>query len=314
MTASKHNNNMKGHWEPHSASIDFCETNYLHNEHMVEPHNVWSSVVGIAFFGVLGLGLSLLSQQQPSSPLSEWRVKLGFFTLIVIGVGSALLHGTLHWFFQSSDELPMIYIVLCLLYGCAEVNAKPGQAKYHWLAPLLMGVVVVNTIVYFKFQDLYHVFVLSFAFGTAVCVFWAVYLLYYKTEGKMEPSQTTKDIFKRTVISYVYFGSTTWILDMLLCHHYIDVVDGFQWPFKGITPHVAWHIASGFGAYCGIWSLACYRCECLGIPYQVDYMLFGIIPLVFLGNSKDDKLSSSSSSTTTKTSVAAKRPKAVKEQ
>ena len=37
------------------------------------------------------------------NPTKEMRYTLGYFILFIIGVGSAGLHGTLHWVFQSSD-------------------------------------------------------------------------------------------------------------------------------------------------------------------------------------------------------------------
>ena len=44
-----------GFWSPHTSSIDFCEPNYAHTSHVVEPHNVWSSLVGLSLVGAFGL-------------------------------------------------------------------------------------------------------------------------------------------------------------------------------------------------------------------------------------------------------------------
>lgn len=71
---------------------------------MVEFHNTWSSLAGISLFGVIGLW--------KGNPTKEIRYTLGYIVLLMIGVGSAGLHGTLHWIFQSSDGK---FVVLLLL-------------------------------------------------------------------------------------------------------------------------------------------------------------------------------------------------------
>eukprot|EP00536_Pseudo-nitzschia_multiseries_P010802 jgi/Psemu1/204148/e_gw1.342.40.1 len=117
-----------GYWEPHSSSIDFCETNYLLSPHVVEPHNVLSSLWGLSLLGVIGMCRG--------NPTGELRFKVAYGVLGVIGMGSAALHGTLHWVFQSSDELPMIYLVIAGLYCCLENDTK--RVAYPWLPHTLM--------------------------------------------------------------------------------------------------------------------------------------------------------------------------------
>ena len=89
-----------GFWEPHSSSVDFCEPNYLLSEYIAEPHNVWSSLF-ITVIGMVGFFYG--------NPLNELSVSAMYIILAVIGLGSAGLHTTLHWFYQSSDEVPMLW-------------------------------------------------------------------------------------------------------------------------------------------------------------------------------------------------------------
>ena len=103
------------YWEPHSSSVDFCETNYLHFDHVVEWHNSWSSLLGISFFGLIGIIYN--------NPTNEVRNVLAYLILLLIGVGSVGLHSTLHWMFQSSDELPMLYICNALNFMFIEYDA-----------------------------------------------------------------------------------------------------------------------------------------------------------------------------------------------
>jgi len=265
---------MMGFWEPHSSSIDFCETNYLLNDFVVEPHNVWSSFVGITLPGLIGFWQSWGAP----GPLGERRVQASHLILALTGIGSMGLHGTLHWFFQSSDELPMIYLLLANLYAIAELDAPPGKPNYPWLEKAMIGVLLVNTAVYYTFQSLYWVFLLTFASGCVGYLNSAIRLVYGKNARKY--SRQAVRIGNTGGISFFFFASLSWILDMLLCHHVIGFADNrIPWIFRGATPHVIWHFASGLGGYCAPLFLMAMRCEILGAPYTVNFFL-GVVPLV----------------------------------
>jgi dihydroceramidase len=258
-----------GYWEPHSSSIDFCESNYLHSLYAAEPHNVWSSVLGIAMMGVLGLWQSL----RIAGPISERRVKVAFAVLVLTGLGSAGLHGTLHWTFQSSDELPMIYFMLALLYCDAEVDAATGKQKYRWLAPATIATAVCNTVVYYTFQQLYWVFLVTFSTTVGVHIAWSLYLV------SRSKSPIITRIFVTMAISYLFIGSTAWVLDMILCNSgVLDMADALPGILKGLTPHVVWHLAAGLGGYCAVIQVVCCRCEALGFPISIRFV-GGIVPV-----------------------------------
>jgi hypothetical protein len=71
------------------------EENYGHSNMVVEFHNTWSSLAFLSLFGIIGLW--------KGNPTKEVRHSLAYFVLFMIGIGSAGLHGSLHWIFQSSD-------------------------------------------------------------------------------------------------------------------------------------------------------------------------------------------------------------------
>jgi dihydroceramidase len=265
-----------GYWEPHSSSIDFCESNYLHSVYAAELHNVWSSVLGIVMMGVLGLWQSFRS----TGPISDHHVKVAFAILVCTGLGSAGLHGTLHWIFQSSDELPMIYFMLALLYCDAEVDAANGKQKYRWLAPTTIAAAICNTVVYYTFQQLYWVFLVTFSITVAAHIAWSLYLV------RRSKNPIITRIFITMSVSYLLIGSTAWVLDMILCDSgVLELADAV---LGGITPHVVWHLAAGLGGYCAVILIVCCRCEALGFPILVRFV-GGIVP-VFV-EAADDSLS-----------------------
>jgi dihydroceramidase len=255
-----------------TSSVDFCEPNYELTRYAAEPHNAWSSLLGLALPGAAGLLLG--------NPVNEWRFFLCHAVLFSVGIGSAALHATLHWLWQSSDELPMIYLVLAFLYAQAETDAPRGKAKRPWLAPSMWMVAVLNTAVYFSFQHLYWVFLATFSTGVALLIVGQIRL--YQNVRSPE----AHFFFRTGLVSYVLVGTPVWILDMLLCEQVVlpaaaaaaesSLLPG---PCNGMTPHVLWHFAAGYGGYACALFLLCCRLDALGVSYRRDSW-WGVFPII----------------------------------
>mmetsp|Transcript_16960 Transcript_16960/g.21457 ORF Transcript_16960/g.21457 Transcript_16960/m.21457 type:complete len:272 (+) Transcript_16960:57-872(+) len=262
------------YWEPHSSSIDFCEANYFVSDYVVEVHNTWSSLVGLSLFGLIGLILG--------NPTNERRHTIAYSILVLIGVGSAGLHSTLHWLFQSSDELPMVYLVAILLFMAVEFRSPVGKPTYPQLPLLLVTLMVLNTVIYYSFQDLYIVFYLTFAAGTTAIIAIVHRIINNK---EIERGDETKKVGKLGIFSFVCVGLVAWHVEMLLC----DWILGFYNRFLfGATVHCLWHFAAGLGAYCCIVFFECCRTEELGLSFRVDYILGGVVPVVVRLGSDDN--------------------------
>jgi len=261
-----------GYWEPHSASIDFCESNYLHSNYIVEFHNTWSSLAGLSSLGILGLFYG--------NPTREFRYALAYQVLITIGLGSTGLHGSLHWLFQSSDELPMIWLVMCLFYLLAEFDSPIGSPTHPRLPLILSGFTVLLTAIYYAFQKIYIVFILSFILETLIVVAWYARILFAPTYGGKPNDRkfSTKCLGVMAFSSLTLIAFPLWLYDMFQCDSFLPIVDHMHF-LRGITPHVLWHFFSGLGAYCAIIGLSCCRLEALQIPYELRFRL-GFIPIL----------------------------------
>lgn len=271
------NTEMAGLWEPHSASIDFCENNYIHSNRIVEFHNTWSSVIGISSFGMIGI----LS----GNPTKERRHIIAYLILVFIGIGSAGLHGTLHHIFQSSDELPMIYLVNSLLYMLAEFDAPQIQPKHPYLPLNLFGISILNTLIYYRFQQIYYVFIATFVSETTVLIIWLYKILYLEKER----SSTTKDLGKMAVFNLVGVGFPLWIFDMIQCERVKNFSEKLPGIFNGATPHIVWHFTAGFASYCLIMCMCCLRMEELNIPFT-RYNILGFFPVIKRSNDKSHNI------------------------
>lgn len=256
-----------GYWEPHTSSIDFCETNYLFTTYVAEPHNCWSSIVGISLFGALGLLYG--------NPSRELRFSIAYAILVLIGIGSACLHATLHWVYQSSDELPMMYLIATYLYIFIELEAR--SLRYPNLPLYLVLLMAGNTLIYFTFQSLYWVFLLTFITGLSSYTFMIGKMVY---EGKeMTKNSHSRKLIMLSVITFFFVGTPVWVIDMLHCHP--------SWLY-GLTWHIVWHFTAGFGAYCTIVYLESFRMQSLGRDFSLRY-IFGFIPVIEPNNLADYK-------------------------
>ena len=271
-----------GYWEPHSSSIDFCETNYLLSRHVVEPHNVWSSVLGLSLVGVLGM--------IHGNPTKERRYSLYYLALVVIGVGSSCLHASLNWRFQSADELPMIYLVIVGLYCFLENESPAGKPRYPYLPAYLALMSVANTVVYYRFQHLYIIFLGTFLGLTIMAMYlhvqiaWRVYR--ENSEGKatggcFNNNAIALQFYKWHYIVYVAVAVPIWVLDQLGCVHLLPTYNNLPFPFTGMTFHVVWHVCAGLGAHAIAQFSSVRRASSLGMECETRFAL-GVLPVAVI--------------------------------
>jgi dihydroceramidase len=275
-----------GFWEPHTSSIDFCESNYLHTHLIVEPHNVWSSILGLSVVGSVGVLCG--------NPTHEWRTFLIYFILVIIGIGSACLHASLHWSFQSCDELPMVLLMICALYSVLEVDTPTGEQKYPHLPKYLVLLSCVATAVYFKYQHLYIIFFVTFSAMTVVIfclhVQIAIRLRNENNDEKNTRNDDSRVYVNNTIalqfyalhhIAYTLIATPIWVLDQFHCGFLLPIYNSLPFLLRGMTLHVVWHLCSGIGAHCFIQFLCACRANMLGMACGTR-RVFGVVPVVVI--------------------------------
>lgn len=227
-----------------TSSIDFCEPNYEYSSLLAEPWNAWTSL----FISLLGLSNYFFYQ----GPLRH-IVQFGDLIMVLCGLGSFMLHGTLHWFFQATDELPMLWGMICLCHVTIHMKCKPSAkcCESQWKYTLLCASIM--TAFYLWSRHLYVIFFMSFLCCTLYVALTNTYAAYcdnYLNKPKVSDEVIERLIkMRRSAINWAYisFGLIAfviWVFDMVLCD---QIVLPFSRHVLGWTPHTIWHVGAAYG-------------------------------------------------------------------
>ena len=113
--------NFKGLWGKPTSTIDWCESNYEVSYYVAEFWNTLSNLLIIV--------LTVAGFHFARRDALERRYLVSHLALLGVGLGSVLFHGTLRFGGQLMDEIPMIYMVACLVYVMREVAGPPNASN-----------------------------------------------------------------------------------------------------------------------------------------------------------------------------------------
>jgi len=275
-------NDAQGYWDK-TSSVNFCERDFEKSSYVAEFHNTWSSLV-IIILPFLGLLYS--------NPTAEWRFTLAYIVLMITGTGSMILHTTLSTVGQRLDEIPMLWMCVCILY-CLLDNKSKKEEKNSPLVPLgCVAFVILETTIYFQIQSLYEVFVTGYLSMVLTIMSWTAKICWYD-ESKVQ--SLLRGLWSFSVLNYVVVGSSVWFLDMYYCEEWRVYYDAY---FGGMTWHIIWHFGAAWATYCTVQQLIVMRLDKLGQTPRLAWK-FGCLPIVEVVESKrGDKSKNTSTSAT----------------
>ena len=96
----------KPFWGEPNSSVNWCENDYVFSQYIAEFWNSLSSLC-MAAFGYYGR-----VTMPKSSNINLNRIWWTWFMLEIVGWGSVAFHGTLKWWSQALDEVPMVRIAI----------------------------------------------------------------------------------------------------------------------------------------------------------------------------------------------------------
>jgi len=248
-----------GYWGPPTATLDWCEENYVSSFYIAELWNTISNLSFILFtlFGVLQCWrLSL-----------EWRYFRSYLGITLVGLGSWAFHSTLLYEFQLMDELPMIYAT-CVFVFCMIENGRRGHARALVVALLVVYAFGVTTIYLWWREPVFHQVAYAGLVLTVVGLCAA--------EVQQPRSRRLRPLFIASITSYG-MGFLLWNLDNALCPQLRAAraaLPPMLAPFLQL--HSWWHVLTAWGTYGYAVLSTCVRASAMGRPATVQW--FGPLP------------------------------------
>ena len=221
-------------WGPSTSSVDWCEANYLHNEHVAE---LWNTLSSIPLVLVMIYGLVKCHQHN-----IEWRFRFCYIALGVVGCGSVAFHATMTHAGQASDELAMIYGGLVFLHAALEVERRERTFS-KLLTPLLEAAYsIFFTAAYFAFPQFFIFFVLAYI-GLIAVILKQTYRAYTRYLAE----DTAAGFYQRLLFrfsfgTYAFGFLAMWIPENALCPYFPRTM---QW----LNLHAWFHLTSTAAPY-----------------------------------------------------------------
>ncbi|XP_005096425.1 alkaline ceramidase 3 [Aplysia californica] len=222
---------VEGYWGKQTATIDWCEENYVVSYYIAEFWNTVSNAVMI--FAPLAMVFVGLKENH------EKRFLYSFSAITVVGMGSWLFHMTLQYSMQLMDELPMIWGSSFLVYSLYMIKSKPDEECIPLQVFLVVYCVLVTLVYVLINAPVFHE--VSYALMVISMVLIALRIV--------QTMHCNVMLFAVSLFTYA-LGFLLWNVDNLCCHHLRYIRDQMDKSSGMLFEcHAWWHIFAGFGTY-----------------------------------------------------------------
>jgi len=239
--------NRDGVWGPPTSEVDWCELNHIHTIYVTELFNSTTSFyyVFIAIYAYYKHAEVLAFD--PTSARHQTLLLM----LAVVGFGSVAFHGTLQYYMQLLDEIPMIYLILTAAWILANRrSAEPVRAGL-LLGALYVGACVLLTVVLLTTPQ--HSGIHNFFRGSGVVTFVVhlIYTFYSCSQAIAEVSKTDdkaaahmSNLFVKGFAA-ICIALVCWISDNIFCQTLL----GLPLPFFMNLHAFGWHLGTAMSVY-----------------------------------------------------------------
>lgn len=228
---------LHGFWGDVTATIDWCEENYVISDYVAEYLNTTTNSVFIllAAFAIFHAYRNLL----------EPRFLFTAFGFLLVGVGSWLFHMTLKYHFQLLDELPMIYATCIPFWSVFSEFKNPRDSVIIGLGIFMAANFLTLVYLYVKDPTLHQA---SYGFLNFLIILKSFKLS--RTYVDDRNSRKNLDAVMITGIGLFLFGYFLWNLDIHFCSEIRSLRRRVGIPYGFVLEgHGWWHIFTGLGVY-----------------------------------------------------------------
>ena len=262
-----------GFWGPFDAEFNWCEPDYETSPLVAEPLNTLTSGLYLAP-PLLGFGL------MPELLCIETRFVVVAIWIFLIGVGSIIFHGTLRYWGQLCDELPMYGLILTAAYtGWYRHGAVPSGARVSAVCSSLMWTILTLILFLTEQTATVHqvargVMSVTFAVGFAF-ILTAGSRAAGEAQEKIGPSRPgVMGVFAIAFWAFV-FAIAAWAADNTMCA-WLHALP-FNIPYPQLHALV-WHVGTAIGLWCMVVTLLFHRTVELGVGVPRVRWFVGVVP------------------------------------
>jgi len=226
-----------GFWSPVSSSIDWCERNYVITWYIAE---FWNSLSSFIIFATAVAGVLQAMKRK-----LELRFLLFHGSIIFVGLGSVAFHGSLTYFGQLGDELPMVWTMLIWWYILFKLeNTNKNDSKLIPYSLAIYGAIFSIIHCFFAFTVFFQVH------STLLIAVGFLYIFKFSRQyHKSYPIVSTLGIIYCTSMAV---AAIAWLIDQAFCKelHSLEI-PGLMIRIPNPQFHAVWHALVAYSTYLG---------------------------------------------------------------
>lgn len=241
--------NVTHFWGDVNAMHQFCEAKYEVSPLFAE---FWNAVSNIPFFCIPALYCLYRGHG-----IYDLRVQMIWISMLVVGAGSFMFHGTMRFEWEMWDEVPMFFLVLSAMVSKDDVHWLTSGIYKRLIHVVGFGSAIIGMSMYLLRSD-YEIFLHAFT----IVVLLDLILSFICTQS---PDKHGSHISSGLLMGYaasIGSGRIFWEIERSTCE------PGHGGPTALL--HVLWHYLAGLAVYFGSLSDAQVRYSAHGIGRAVD--------------------------------------------
>jgi len=227
-----------GRWGPPNAEFNWCERDYELVDWMAEPVNT------ISCLALILPPVSFLMAHDVASDVALMAV-----LVVVIGIGSALFHGSLRYSMQLMDELPMLWYSFT---GAASLMRRVRGVELTWPAMAFVAVLTPTILLTEQHSPLHEVSrgLMSCSFSACIIAMaWGSTAIVSRLKEELTDKRRHVPVSAERLhtAAFVMFvlAVMCWLLDNYFCPALSRLPLGLPYPHF----HMWWHVLSAAVLY-----------------------------------------------------------------
>ena len=255
-----------GYWGKPTATLDWCEKNYLVTYYIAE---FWNTITNLSMIIPPIYGIMNAYEQG-----IERRYRICYALLLLTGIGSWMFHMTLLFNMQLLDELPMVWGGAYLLYSLYRARNSFEEGGKTVGIILLFYAIIVSVAYLVNKNPIFHEVMYGILVTNIVFLAVKYQRIHYKKSATI--------LFWAGALLYGV-GFILWNVDNNFCNNITALRETrleSNVALKVLSPltqlHGWWHIMAGYATYLHILNCIQHRLHFLGIEYSIEGSWIGV--------------------------------------